>query len=35
MPLGTLDFQVELSRIASLKPDAVFTFMPGGMGVGW
>ncbi len=33
-PLGTLDFQVELSKIASLKPDAVFTFMPGGMGVG-
>ncbi len=25
--------QVELSKIASLKPDAVFTFMPGGMGV--
>src|SRR5258708_27592294 len=34
MPLGTLDFQVELTKIASLKPDAVFTFMPGGMGVG-
>jgi branched-chain amino acid transport system substrate-binding protein len=33
IPLGTLDFQVELSKIASLKPDAVFTFMPGGMGV--
>src|ERR1700693_1285801 len=33
-PLGTLDFQPELSKIASLKPDAVFTFMPGGMGVG-
>jgi branched-chain amino acid transport system substrate-binding protein len=33
-PLGTLDFQVELSKIASLKPDALFTFMPGGMGVG-
>jgi len=31
--LGTLDFQVELSKIASMKPDAVFTFMPGGMGV--
>ncbi len=25
MPLGSLDFQVELSKIASLKPDAVFT----------
>src|SRR4051794_3536944 len=33
-PLGTLDFQVELTKIASLKPDALFTFMPGGMGVG-
>ncbi|WP_213771496.1 ABC transporter substrate-binding protein [Bradyrhizobium sp. dw_78] len=33
IPLGTLDFQVELSKIASLNPDAVFTFMPGGMGV--
>ncbi len=33
IPLGMLDFQVELSKIASLKPDAVFTFMPGGMGV--
>jgi branched-chain amino acid transport system substrate-binding protein len=33
VPLGNLDFQVELSKIASLKPDAVFTFMPGGMGV--
>lgn len=34
MPLGTLDFQVELTRIANAKPDALFTFMPGGMGVG-
>src|SRR6266481_3962403 len=33
MPLGTLDFQVELTKIASAKPDAVFAFMPGGMGV--
>src|SRR5437588_139650 len=33
MPLGSLDFQVELSKMASAKPDAVFTFMPGGMGV--
>jgi len=28
MPLGSLDFQVELSKIASLKPDAVFTSCP-------
>jgi branched-chain amino acid transport system substrate-binding protein len=33
MPLGSLDFQPELTKIAALKPDAVFTFMPGGMGV--
>ena len=32
-PLNTLDFQPELSKIAALKPDALFTFMPGGMGV--
>jgi branched-chain amino acid transport system substrate-binding protein len=32
-PLNSLDFQVELSKMASSKPDAVFTFMPGGMGV--
>ncbi len=31
--LGQLDFSAELARIASLKPDAIFTFMPGGMGV--
>jgi branched-chain amino acid transport system substrate-binding protein len=31
--LGQLDFSAELARIASMKPDAVFTFMPGGMGV--
>src|SRR5690349_23658280 len=33
MPLGTLDFQPELSKITSQKPDALFTFMPGGLGV--
>ncbi len=32
-PLGQLDFSAELAKIAALKPDAVFTFMPGGMGV--
>lgn len=31
--LGQLDFSAELTKIAALKPDAVFTFMPGGMGV--
>src|SRR6201990_508681 len=33
IPLGTLDVQAELYKISSQKPDAVFTFMPGGMGV--
>jgi branched-chain amino acid transport system substrate-binding protein len=33
VPLQTLDFQAELSKIAALNPDAIFTFMPGGMGV--
>jgi branched-chain amino acid transport system substrate-binding protein len=33
VPLNTLDFQSELAKIASMKPDAIFTFMPGGMGV--
>lgn len=33
VPLNTLDFQSELAKIASLKPDAVFAFLPGGMGV--
>ncbi|HEY8382845.1 MAG TPA: ABC transporter substrate-binding protein [Microvirga sp.] len=33
VPLNNLDFQSELAKIASMKPDAIFTFMPGGMGV--
>ena len=32
-PLGQLDFSAELAQIAAAKPDAVFAFMPGGMGV--
>ncbi len=32
-PLGQLDFSAELARIASEQPEAIFTFMPGGMGV--
>jgi branched-chain amino acid transport system substrate-binding protein len=32
-PLGQLDFSGELAQIAALQPDAVFAFMPGGMGV--
>jgi branched-chain amino acid transport system substrate-binding protein len=33
VPLNTLDFQGELAKIAAAQPDALFTFMPGGMGV--
>jgi branched-chain amino acid transport system substrate-binding protein len=33
VPLGQLDFSAELAKIAAAKPDAVFAFMPGGMGV--
>jgi branched-chain amino acid transport system substrate-binding protein len=33
VPLNNLDFQAELSKLASLKPDALFTFMPGGLGI--
>jgi branched-chain amino acid transport system substrate-binding protein len=31
--LGQVDFSAELAQIAAAAPDAVFTFMPGGMGV--
>ena len=33
VPMAQLDLSAELARIAASKPDAVFTFMPGGMGV--
>jgi branched-chain amino acid transport system substrate-binding protein len=33
VPLNNLDFQSELAKIAVARPDALFTFMPGGMGV--
>ena len=33
VPLNTLDFQSELAKIADLKPDAIFVFLAGGMGV--
>jgi branched-chain amino acid transport system substrate-binding protein len=33
VPLNTLDFQAELARLASSNADALFTFMPGGMGI--
>ena len=33
VPLKGIDFQSELSKLSSLKPDALFTFMPGGLGI--
>lgn len=33
VPLTQLDFSAELAKIAAAKPDAIFTFMPGGLGV--
>lgn len=33
VPLGQLDFSGELAQIAAMQPEAVYTFMPGGMGV--
>jgi branched-chain amino acid transport system substrate-binding protein len=32
-PLTQLDFSAELARIQSDKPDAVFVFLPGGLGI--
>lgn len=32
-PLGQLDFSAEMARIATDKPDAIFVFLPGGLGV--
>lgn len=33
VPLGQLDYSAELSKIAAAKPDAIYVFLPGGMGV--
>lgn len=33
VPLGHLDYSSELTKIAAAKPDAVYVFLPGGMGV--
>jgi branched-chain amino acid transport system substrate-binding protein len=33
VPLNQLDYSAELSKIASAKPEVVFVFLPGGMGV--
>jgi branched-chain amino acid transport system substrate-binding protein len=32
-PLTSLDFSAELAKVASAKPDVVFAFLPGGLGV--
>src|SRR3954465_6808874 len=33
VPLNQLDYSAELSKIAAASPDAIFVFLPGGMGV--
>jgi len=33
VPLGQLDYAAELAKIAAAQPDAIFVFLPGGMGV--
>jgi branched-chain amino acid transport system substrate-binding protein len=33
VPLNQLDYAAELSKIAAAKPEAIFVFLPGGMGV--
>jgi branched-chain amino acid transport system substrate-binding protein len=33
VPLNQLDYAAELAKIAAAKPDAIYVFLPGGMGV--
>ena len=33
VPLGQPDYSAELAKIAAAKPDAVYVFLPGGMGI--
>jgi len=33
VPLSQLDFQADLARIQAAKPDVIYAFMPGGLGV--
>jgi branched-chain amino acid transport system substrate-binding protein len=33
VPLNQLDYSAELSKIAAAKPEAIYVFLPGGMGV--
>jgi branched-chain amino acid transport system substrate-binding protein len=32
-PIGQSDYSAEISKIAATKPEAIFAFLPGGMGV--
>ncbi len=33
VPLTSMDFQSELAKIAEAKPDAIYAFLPGGLGI--
>jgi branched-chain amino acid transport system substrate-binding protein len=33
VPIGQSDYSAEISKIAAAKPEAIFAFLPGGMGV--
>jgi branched-chain amino acid transport system substrate-binding protein len=33
VPINQLDYAAELSKIAAAQPDAIFVFLPGGMGI--
>jgi len=33
VPLNQMDFSAEVAKIAAAKPDALFAFMPGGLGI--
>jgi branched-chain amino acid transport system substrate-binding protein len=33
VPLNQIDFQADLARLSAAKPDVIFAFMPGGLGV--
>ena len=33
VPLTSMDFQSELAKIAQAKPDAIYAFLPGGLGI--
>lgn len=35
VPLGHMDFQANLAKIASFEPDVIYAFLPGGIGVSY